>query len=129
MAVRWDAVIQDDSFWSQPARAGSAAAVADSHIPVEVQVWLFGSLADAVDERPVILRFDGAFCAGDVVAELGRRYGPELIAKITTPDGAKARNCRVFANGEPVGDSMTPIRTGTSPVRVELIVLNPLEGG
>lgn len=129
MAVRWDTVVQDNHFWAEPGGPVSSIPAADTNSPACVEVWLFGTLAEAVKERPVILQLECPFCVGDVIDELGRRYGPELPARITTPDGVKARNCRVFVNGQPVGDTAAPVRIGAIPTQVELILLNALEGG
>lgn len=129
MAVRWDAVVKDDHFWSAPPDPVSNMPAADPNSTACAQVWLFGSLADTVGERPIALQFGGPFSVADVIAEIGRRYGPELLARMTTRDGAKARSCRVFVHGEPVLDITTPIRAGATPTRVEMILLGALEGG
>lgn len=129
MAVRWDAVVQDNQFWAEPGGPVSSMPDADANSPASVEVWLFGTLAEAVVERPVKLQLERPFCVADVIDELGRRHGPQLLARITAPDGVKARNCRVFVNGRPVGDIAAPLRIGAIPTQVELIVLNALEGG
>ena len=129
MSVRWDAVVQDNHFWAEPGGPGSSSPAADTNSPAGVEVWLFGTLGEAVTERPVILQLESPFCVADVIDELGRRYGPELLARITTPDGAKARNCRVFVDGRPVGDTAAPVPIGAIPTQVEVILLNALEGG
>ena len=129
MTVRWDAVVQDNGFWSDPARPAQAAAVCDTSSPQRVQVWLFGSLASAVEERPITLHLESPFCVDQVIAELGRRYGIALLARITTPAGTKARNCRIFVNGEPVRDTAAPVQAATTPAQIELVLLSALEGG
>ena len=45
MGVRWDAVVQDTSFWSNAARPPREVPVTDAN--PRVQVWLFGALADS----------------------------------------------------------------------------------
>ena len=94
-----------------------------------MQVWLFGELAGAVKERPIELLLESPFCVDQVISELGRRYGDELLSRISTPAGAKARNCRVFLNGELVDNTATPVRNGTVPAQIELVLLSALQGG
>jgi len=126
MAVPWDSVVQDDQFWSEPARPEIPA---DESSPISVQVWLFGSLADAVAERPITLQLNNPFSVAEVIAELGRTCGAGLLGRLTTPEGEKDRSCRVFVNGEAVTDTEVKIHTEAVPAQVELIVLSALEGG
>ena len=126
MAVPWDSVVHDKHFWSEPARPDIAVGGGS---PACVQVWLFGSLADAVEERPITLQLNSPFTIDEVIAELGRRCGAGLLGRITTPEGVKNRNCRVFVNGEPVADPALRIHAEAVPAQVELIVLSALEGG
>lgn len=130
MGVRWDAVVQDTGFWSECARRSPDAPVADADGLVRVQVWLFGSLADGVPERPVTVEFHGPFSVGDVIAELGRRWGRIFLDRVTAPGGGILGYCRMFVNGESVDDSTAPIQTTTkSPTQIEMILLTAAEGG
>lgn len=129
MGVRWDAVVQDNSFWSACTRPSPEAAAADADRLVCVQVWLFGSLADGVRERPLTVEFHGPFSAGDVIAELGRRWGRIFLDKVTAPGGGILGHCRLFVNGESVDDATAPIRIAESPTQIEMILLTAAEGG
>jgi hypothetical protein len=132
MAVRWDAVVRDDRFWSEPARPAPLAPIArgaDSGAMVLVQVSLFGSLAGAIDERPLALELQTPFAVDDVIAELGRRFGAAFLAKVTTPDGERVRHCRVYLDGEEIEDTAAPVRTRNARAQMEMIMLTAAEGG
>jgi len=129
MEVRWDAVVQDNGFWSACTRQSPDAPVADANRLVCVQVWLFGSLADGVPERPVIVEFHGPFSVGDVIAELGRRWGRIFLDKVTAPGGEILNYCRMFVNGQSVDNATAPIQTTESPTQIEMILLTAAEGG
>jgi len=126
MEVRWDEVVQDRGFWSDAERPSLATHAADAHS--RVQIWLFGSLADAA-ERPVSLEFRGPFSVADVVAELGRRCGRAFLDQVTDSGGSMIRNCRVFVNGQIVDDAKALIRTDAPHTEFELILLTAAEGG
>ena len=127
MAVRWDAVVQDNGFWSNTARPLRQIPAADAIR--RVQVWLFGSLADASPERPLGLQFRNPFSIGDVIAELGRRCGDEFLSRVTAPDGGMLRHCRVFVNGEAVEDPGEPVCFQDPVAQIEMILLTAAEGG
>lgn len=127
MGVRWDAVVAGSRFWAEPRRPTAAVSAAGTDASVEV--WLFGTLADAIPERPVTLQLRIPFCVADVIAELGRRCGGEFLARVTNPDGRKLSHCRVFVNGEPTDDTAAPVRAETSTARIEMILLTAAEGG
>ena len=127
MGVRWDAVVQDRGFWSDPACPPPEAPVADANR--RVPIWLFGSLADGSGERPIAVEFRGAFSAVDVIAEVGRRCGRIFLDRVTDAGGAVFRNCRVFVNGQPVESTTEPIRTDPMRTDIELILLTAAEGG
>jgi hypothetical protein len=129
MGVRWDAVVQNDDFWSERTRQSPEARQADAKRPVCVQVWLFGSLNDGVVNSPVTVEFRGPFSMSEVIAELGRLYGRAFLDRVTDSSGGLLRNCRVFVNGQAVDDAAAPIRTGALRNEVELILLTAAEGG
>lgn len=129
MGVRWDAVVEDKRFWSEPVRATPAVQAAETNAPVSVQVWLFGSLADAIDERPLTLEFQGPFAVDDVIAELGRRCGPGFLSKLTSSGGEPLRHCRVYLDGEEIEDTAATLRTGKACAQMEMILLTAAEGG
>ena len=126
MGVRWDAVVDCSRFRSAPARPASMPAAS---IEASVQVWLFGSLAEAIPERPVNLQIRNPFSIGDVIAELGHRCGGTFLSRITDPDGGVLRHCRVFVNGEAVEDTGAPVCANDAVAQIEMILLTAAEGG
>ncbi len=129
MVVRWDAVVQDNSFWSEHSRQSPETPAVDAKRPVCVQVWLFGSLNDGVLKSPVTVEFRGPFSVRDVIAELGHLHGRVFLDRVTDSGGGLFRNCRVFVNGQAVDDAATPIQTGALQTEVQLILLTAAEGG
>lgn len=127
MGVRWDAVVDCSS---RPVEAPAALAAHPSPFAhVSVEVWLFGSLADAVPERPLRLQFRNPFSIDDIVAELGGRFGDAFLSRVTAPDGGMLRHCRVFVNGEAVEDTGAPVLTHAPQAQIEMILLTAAEGG
>jgi hypothetical protein len=129
MGVRWDAVVEcePDRF---EARSGPAsAALPTLPASASVDIWLFGSLAEAVAERPLTLEFRNPFSIDDVIAELGRRYGDAFLSLVTSPDGGMLRHCRVFVNGEDVEDTGAPVCAQEPLSQIEMILLTAAEGG
>lgn len=132
MGVRWDAVVQHSRSErrSPPAPAARLTPCPSTMgVAASAQIWLFGSLADSVPERPLRLQFRNPFSIGDVIAELGRRYGAEFLSRVTAPDGGMLRHCRVFVNGEPVEDTVAPVCANNSVAHIEIILLTAAEGG
>ena len=127
MGVRWDAVVQDTGFWSDAARPSKETPAADMNR--RVQVWLFGSLAEGIAERPLTVECRGAFSVDNVIAELGRRCGRAFLDRVTAPGGGILKYCRVFVNGQSVDDTTAPIQTAESPTQIEMILLTAAEGG
>ena len=129
MGVRWDAVVECGSRRFEPARAPAARPALGAGTPASVEVWLFGSLAEAIPERPLRLQFGNPFTIAEVIAELGRRGGADFLAKVTAPDGGLLSHCRVFVNGEPVEETRVPVCADDSVAHVEMILLTAAEGG
>lgn len=127
MTVRWDAVVEPTGFWSEPEPRAPESGCRTG--PVAVQVWLFGRLAQAADERPLTLEMRHPFSVRGVIAELGRRCGRELVEKLTAPDGGKSAFFRVFADGLPIDDLDAPLETRAASPRIEMILLTGIEGG
>ncbi|MGB5079572.1 MAG: MoaD/ThiS family protein [Burkholderiales bacterium] len=128
MTVRWDAVVASEHRRSEPARP-AARPTPCAGAPVSVHLWLFGSLAGALPERPLELRFPLPFSIADVIAELGRRCGDEFASRVTAPDGSLLRHCRVFVDGEAVEDPRAPVRAHDPVAHIEMILLTAAEGG
>jgi hypothetical protein len=129
MLVRWDAVVQDNDFWSERARPAPRADLPAANRPVCVQVWLFGSLHDRVAQNPVTVEFRAPFSVRDVVAELGNRFGREFLERLTDSGGDLLRICRVFVNGQAIDDTAAPLHTASAQAEIELILLTAAEGG
>ena len=127
MAVRWDAVVESGRYWSEPLHRAPEAPALEAGRLVSVRVFLFGSLADA--ERFPMLQLRSPFCVGDVISELGRRYGSEFLARVIASGGGKLRHCRIFLNGEPADDMTATVHPGEAPAQVEIILLTAAEGG
>ncbi len=127
--VRWDAVVDSSRFWTEPSPAAESPPPAAGAGPVEVKIWLYGSLARASDKRPLELEFPQGFSLGDVFAELHRRYGEEFSERIMRADGCKHSHCRVYVDGLRVDDMKSPAHAGPSPALVEIILLAAIEGG
>ena len=129
MGVRWDAVVTDSRYWSEPEDPAPADSAAGAGAAVAVQVWLFGYLADAIAERPLTLDLRTPFCVDDVIAGLGRRCGSEFLSKLTTSGRDPVRYCRVYVEGEEIEDTAAPVRVRGERARMEMILLTAAEGG
>ena len=127
MSVRWDAVVGRSQFWAEPVRSATAAPAALTDAPVPVRVLLFGTLANSTADRALTLNMHSPFCVADVIAEMGRRCGRELLSLVADADGRKFNHCRVYVNGEPVEDVAKPVHE--SAAQVEMILLTAAEGG
>lgn len=129
MSVRWDAVVGSSRFWTEPPRPAAPPSTPEVASPVTVKVWPYGTLASVLAERPLELQLPEGFSVGDVLDELGRRYGDEFSDLVIGGDGRKFRHCRVFVDGLPADDVETPVHVGPSPALVEMILLTAIEGG
>jgi hypothetical protein len=130
MNVRWDAVVDRSKMIPSPippAAAGAPAAASMGEATVEV--WLFGSLQPPDIERPLALSLPAPATAGQVLAQLGARLGPQFLAKVLDETGAKRGHCRLFLDGHVIDDLGQPIGHGANPARIELILLMAAEGG
>jgi hypothetical protein len=134
MSVRWDEVVTHSSFSYRKAGTGRMAAGeterAISDGPVEVRVRFFGMLVGPKVENPMILQFAQGCTLRDVVKELGRRVGPDLLRALVKENGESFNTCRLFLNGEPVQDMRTKILPiGPANANVEIILFREIEGG
>ena len=129
MSVRWDAVVGRSQFWAEPVRPATAAPAMLTDAPVAVRVLLFGTLANSTADRALTLNLRSPFCVADVIAELGRRFGSELLSLVADSGGRMFNHCRVYVNGEPVEDVAKPVHAAESPAQVEMILLTAAEGG
>jgi hypothetical protein len=133
MSVRWDAVVTRHTFLS-PSRGSAAAATAPEPAgqdgPVEIRVRLFGMLVGPEVTNPMVLQFARGCALQDVMQELGRRLGPQVMRNLVGENGRSFNTCRLFLDGEPVEDMATRIsRKGPAAPTVEIILFREIEGG
>ena len=94
-----------------------------------IEVWLFGSLAVLIDERPAVVEMSGTFTANDVIAELARRCGSEFLDIVMEKPGVMSKCCRLFLDGLAVEDIHLPLETQGDRAEWEMILLAADEGG
>lgn len=132
MNIRWDAVVD------HRLRVAGEAARPDSAVPglaaeegevATVNVWLYGTLASGVAERPIRLQLPARFSTDAVIRELGCRLGDEFRGLVVDADGRKFCHCRVFVDGVEVENTVQPVHRGPAPATVEMILLTAIEGG
>jgi len=130
--VRWDAVARGNTYWSSRRRSDDSAAVsrvASTGEPVDVQVWLFGRMANPDVANPVPLRLAAGCTVRDVIDELGRRLGPDFLRSVLSESGETFNTCRVFLEGEAARDAAVPIPKASAATSVEIILFREIEGG
>ena len=94
-----------------------------------VNVRLFGMLGILAKERSVALHMAERATLGDVLAELGKRFGREFMDRILRVPGEMHSYCRVFVNDMPVDDLGTELEANGSVAEVGMILLMASEGG
>jgi hypothetical protein len=132
MNVRWDAVVTNSYSFSPPGRGADARAApeaAQAGGSLEIRVRLFGMLLRPGTANPMVLQFDGRCALRDVIEELGRRLGSDVLRTLVGEDGELINTCRLFVNGEPVQDTAAPISRGSKAATVEVILIREIEGG
>ena len=113
MGVRWDAVVQDKRFWTEPQDAAAAPAGRAQARVLTVELWLFGALVAPGTPRPLRRTLAAPFSVRDVLGELAAH--------------AATKACRVFVDGAAVEDLDAPLQPRAA--RVEIILLTGIEGG
>jgi hypothetical protein len=133
MSVRWDEVVTRHAILSPSRRATTAAIApepASADGPVEIRVRLFGMLVGPGVTNPMVLQFAKGCALRDVMQELGRRLGPDVMRNLLSENGQSFNTCRLFLDGEPVEDMATRIsRKGPAGPTVEVILFREIEGG
>lgn len=132
MNIRWDAVVTPSRCATkvQPwIGDGTDSPGGDGGEAASINVWLYGTLAIGVVERPVRLQLPAPFSTDMVICELGCRLGNAFRERVLDADGRKLCYCRVFVDGAEVEDPVQPIHAGEAPATVEMILLTAIEGG
>jgi molybdopterin converting factor small subunit len=101
----------------------------DGEIGVPVTVRLFGILALLTHERLVELTLAKSSTAGDVLRELGKRFGADFLARILRVPGELSTYCALFVNGEQVDDLNTKIAADRAAAEIAVILFMASEGG
>ena len=94
-----------------------------------VNVRLFGMLGILAKERSVALHMAERVTLGDVLAELGKRFGQGFTDQILRVPGEMHSYCQVFVNDTPVDNLEKELETNGSAAEVGMILLMASEGG
>ncbi len=94
-----------------------------------VNVRLFGILAILAKERSVALQMAEGATLGDVLTELGKRFGKGFADHIFRVPGEMHSYCGVFLNNAQVDDLNEELRANGSAAEVGMILLMASEGG
>ena len=96
---------------------------------VIVKVQLFGILGAMTRERLVVLNLSQGSTLGDVLMELGRRFGEGFHDRIFRAPGELFSYCRIFLNDIQVDDLTMKIEAKGPEAEVGIILLMASEGG
>lgn len=94
-----------------------------------VNVRLFGMLGILFKERSVALQMTERATLGDVLTELGKRFGREFMERVFRVPGEMHSYCQVFVNNNEVDDLDKELETNGSVTEVGMILLMASEGG
>jgi hypothetical protein len=94
--------------------------------PVEVAVQVHGTLRDASLPRALALSLPETATAGDLLAQLGSRFGAPFAGAAAARDPRLPREIRLFVGGDLVLSREQRLGTG-APVTV--VLLTPVSGG
>lgn len=94
-----------------------------------VNVRLFGILSLLANERLVTLDMAEGATLGDVLMELGRRFGRDFADRILRAPGEMHSYCQVFVNNTQVDDLDTEVKASGSAAEVGMILLMASDGG
>ena len=96
---------------------------------MRVNVRLFGILAILAKERSVALQMAERATLGDVLTELGKRFGGEFADHIFRVEGEMHSYCGIFVNDAMVNDLNEELRANGPAAEVGMILLMASEGG
>lgn len=94
-----------------------------------VTVRLFGILALLARQRLVELTLFRGCTAGDVLSELGERFGADFLARLLRVPGELRTYCALFVNGTQVDDLNAKIAADCARAEVGVILFMASEGG
>jgi len=94
-----------------------------------VNVRLFGILGKLANKRLVALLMPESATLGDVLAELGKRFGQEFVDRVLRAPRELHAYCQVFVNDNQVDDLETRLKANGSAAEVGIILLMASEGG
>lgn len=98
-------------------------------ITVSVTVRLFGILAALTHERLIKLHLPTGSTVGDVIAELGERFGRDFLDRIVRVPGELHSYCELFVDSEQVDDLNTEIKANGAAAEIGVILFMASEGG
>ena len=96
---------------------------------VPVTVRLFGILAALARQRLVVFHLSAGANVGDVLAELGNRFGRDFFERIVRRPGELQSCCALFVNNEQVDDLNTEIKSSGTATEIGVILFMASEGG
>lgn len=94
-----------------------------------VNVRLFGMLGVLLKKRLVALQMAEGATLGDVLTELGKRFGAEFTDRVLRAPGEMHSYCHVFVNDAQVEDLDKELKANGSTAEVGMILLMASEGG
>jgi molybdopterin converting factor small subunit len=101
----------------------------NSRMGVPVTVRLFGILAVLTHERLVELTLPEGSTVGDVLSELGKRFGADFLARILRMPEELHSYCSLFVNGKQLDDLNTEVPADGAAAEVSVILFMASEGG
>ena len=96
---------------------------------VPVTVRLFGILAALAHERVVVVHLFAGCSVGDVLGELGKRFGRDFFERIVRRPGELQSCCALFVNNEQVNDLNIEINNSGATTEIGVILFMASEGG
>ena len=90
---------------------------------------MFGMICQTTLERQTTLWLPVDATVGDVIRELGVRYGESFLNQVMRTSGARASHTQVSVDGCLIRDLSEPVAAGKDLAVVEIILLSGHEGG
>lgn len=96
---------------------------------VPVTVRLFGILAVLTHERVIQFNLPKGSTVGQVISELGKRFGGDFLDRVLRVPGELHSYCSLFVNGEQADDLNTEIGADGTAAEIGVILFMASEGG